>query len=166
MVLIGFDGSSDARAAIEQASALLGSQRAMVLTVWQPFAELLARTPLGLGLAPGVLNIEEADDASQAAAERLAAEGAELARQSGFNAKSCTSTELTTTANAILAEAQAVGASAIVLGSRGLTGLKSMLLGSVSHAVLQHADRTVIVVPSASVADSRKRANDPTRASR
>ena len=166
MVLIGFDGSTDAKAAIEQASELLGSQPAMVLTVWQPFAELLARTPLGFGLAPGVLNIEEADDASRAAAERLAAEGAELARQSGFNAQSCTSTELTTTANAILAEAQAVGASAIVLGSRGLTGLKSMLLGSVSHAVLQHADRTVIVVPSPSVADSRKRANDPTRASR
>ena len=71
MVLIGYDGSTDAKAAIEQASELLGSQPAMVLTVWQPFAELLARTPLGLGLAPGVLNIEEADEASRAAAERL-----------------------------------------------------------------------------------------------
>jgi len=161
MILIGYDGSTDAKAAIEQAGELLGSQSATVLTVWQPFAEVLARTPLGFGFAPGVLNIEEADNASQSAAEHLAADGAELARQSGFNAEWRVSTELTTTANAILDEAEAVDASAIVVGSRGLTGLKSVLLGSVSHAVLQRADRTVIVVPSPAVANARKRPHNP-----
>jgi nucleotide-binding universal stress UspA family protein len=50
-----------------------------------------------------------------------------------------------------------VGASAILMGSRGLTGLKSVLLGSVSHAVIQHADRAVIVVPSQEVASERHR---------
>jgi nucleotide-binding universal stress UspA family protein len=43
------------------------------------------------------------------------------------------------------------------MGSRGLTGVKSLLLGSVSHAVIQHADRTVIVVPSPEVAAARAR---------
>jgi nucleotide-binding universal stress UspA family protein len=60
-----------------------------------------------------------------------------------------------TTADAILAEADAVDARVIVLGTRGLTGVKSVLLGSVSHAVLQHADRPVVVVPSAEVAKER-----------
>lgn len=55
----------------------------------------------------------------------------------------------------ILEQAEETGAEAIVLGSRGLTGVKSLLLGSVSHAVLQHADRPVIVVPSAPVAQRR-----------
>jgi nucleotide-binding universal stress UspA family protein len=68
-------------------------------------------------------------------------------------------------ANAILAEADALGASAIVMGSRGLTGVKSLLLGSVSHNVIQHADRTVIVVPSPDVAAAREherhRTNEP-----
>jgi nucleotide-binding universal stress UspA family protein len=41
------------------------------------------------------------------------------------------------------------------MGTRGLTGIKSVLLGSVSHAVLQHADRPVIVVPSPDVANKR-----------
>jgi nucleotide-binding universal stress UspA family protein len=43
------------------------------------------------------------------------------------------------------------------MGSRGLTGIKSRLLGSVSHAVVQHADRTVIIVPSPDVAGARER---------
>jgi nucleotide-binding universal stress UspA family protein len=42
-----------------------------------------------------------------------------------------------------------------VLGTRGLTGVKSLLLGSVSHAVLQHADRPVIIVPSPETARER-----------
>lgn len=156
MILICYDGSADAKAAIDQTAELLGGQPATVLTVWQPFAEVIAETPLGFGFAPGVLNIEEADSASRDAAQRLAAEGAELARQAGFNAKPRETSRLQTTAHSILAEADAIGADAIVLGSRGLTGLKSLLLGSVSHAVLQRADRTVIVVPSPAVADSRK----------
>lgn len=41
------------------------------------------------------------------------------------------------------------------MGSRGLSGLKSMLLGSVSHAVIQQADRTVMIVPSPQSAASR-----------
>jgi nucleotide-binding universal stress UspA family protein len=43
-------------------------------------------------------------------------------------------------------------AETIVVGTRGRSGIKSMLLGSVSHAVLQHADRPVLVVPSEPVA--------------
>jgi hypothetical protein len=53
----------------------------------------------------------------------------------------------TTIADTIPAEADGVGARAIVVGTRGLTGIKSLLLGSVSHALLQHADLPVIVVP-------------------
>jgi nucleotide-binding universal stress UspA family protein len=36
--------------------------------------------------------------------------------------------------------------STIVMGSRGLTGVRSMLLGSVSSAVVHHADRPTLVV--------------------
>jgi nucleotide-binding universal stress UspA family protein len=55
----------------------------------------------------------------------------------------------------MLTEADQAQATAVVLGSRGLGGIGSLLLGSVSHAVLQHADRAVVVVPSPKVARSR-----------
>jgi nucleotide-binding universal stress UspA family protein len=37
-------------------------------------------------------------------------------------------------------------AATIVMGSRGLTGLRAMLLGSVSSAVVHHADRPTLIV--------------------
>jgi nucleotide-binding universal stress UspA family protein len=153
VILICYDGSQDAKAAIEHAGELLGSEPATVLTVWQPFFEVL--TASGFGLTPAVINFEEVDEANSTNAKLRADEGTKLARRAGLNAKSRTCSQVTTTAAAVLCEAEAVGASAIVIGSRGLTGLKSLLLGSVSHAVIQHADRTVIVVPSPEVAASR-----------
>jgi nucleotide-binding universal stress UspA family protein len=41
------------------------------------------------------------------------------------------------------------GAALLVLGSRGLSGLRSRLLGSTSHAVLRHAHGPVMVIPAA-----------------
>ena len=41
------------------------------------------------------------------------------------------------------------------MGTRGLSGLKSLLLASVSHRALQHADRPITVVPSSAVASVR-----------
>jgi nucleotide-binding universal stress UspA family protein len=58
-------------------------------------------------------------------------------------------------AGTILSQADAVDADAIVLGSRGRGGIGSFLLGSVSAAVVQSADRPVLIVPSPSVASER-----------
>ena len=48
-------------------------------------------------------------------------------------------------AGAILAEAK--DASLVVVGARGLGGIKSLLLGSVSHQVAHHAPCPVVVIP-------------------
>ena len=37
-------------------------------------------------------------------------------------------------------------AATIVMGSRGLTGVRAMLLGSVSSAVVHHADRPALII--------------------
>ncbi len=155
MILICYDGSPDARTAIEHAGELLGGAPATVLTIWEPFAEVLAHTPSGFGLTPGDIEFEKIDANSKAYAESTAAEGAELARKAGLKAEPQIREQTSTVARAILDAAADGDARAIVVGSRGLTGVKSMLLGSVSHALLHHADRTVVVVPSAEVAAAR-----------
>jgi nucleotide-binding universal stress UspA family protein len=153
-ILICYDGSTDAQAAISTAGGLFAGQDTTVLTIWEGLSEVLARTGAGLGAAP--LDFEDADRASTAAALERAEEGCALARVAGLNAEPQTARQDLTVWATIIDQADALGADAIILGSRGLTGVKSLLLGSVSHAVLQHADRPVMVVPGAQVA--RKRA--------
>jgi len=157
MILICYDGSPDARAAVEQAAELFRREPAAILTVWQPFVEVVARSAVGFGMVPSVPDSDQIDEASRKAADQTAAEGVELATNLGMKAHAEVCSQATTTARAILGQANRLGASAIVMGSRGLTGVKSLLLGSVSHEVIQHADRTVVVVPSPEVAASRAR---------
>lgn len=155
MILIAYDGSPDARAAVQHAGELLPGEQATVLVVWEPFVEVMAHTGAGLGLGQGIVNVEEIDAASEAAAKQRADEGAELARGVGLDAQPRSCPQGPTVWHAILNQARELDVRAIVLGTRGLTGVKSLLLGSVSHSVLQHSDRAVVVVPSPQAAKER-----------
>src|SRR5690349_12383000 len=135
MILIAYDGSEDAKAAVEHAGSLFAGQPAIVVTVWEPFTELLARTPASLGMLAGIEDTREIDGAARQSAAETAEEGAGQARAAGLDASSRTRARNGPVAEAILAEADHANASAVVMGSRGLGGIGSLLLGSVSHAV-------------------------------
>jgi nucleotide-binding universal stress UspA family protein len=154
VILIAYDGSDDAKAAIAEAASLFPGEPATILTVWQRFVDTMARTGTALG-APAIVDLDEVDDASEQAALETAEQGAAFGRERGLDARPGTASLRTTVADAILLEGERLPARAIVMGTRGLTGIKSMLLGSVSHAVLHDADRPVVVVPSPEVAKAR-----------
>jgi nucleotide-binding universal stress UspA family protein len=153
MILLCYDGSADAQAAIDRAVELFSAQPATVLTVWEGFAEVLARSGTGFGVAS--LDFEQIDATSEQQAHERAQEGVERAHKAGLSAEPRVRERGMTIWATILEEADELDASAIVLGSRGLTGLKSVLVGSVSHALVQHANRPVVVVPSPEVASKR-----------
>jgi nucleotide-binding universal stress UspA family protein len=153
MVLIAFDGSVDAEAAIDHAAKLLRDEEATVLTVWERLIDVMTRT--GSAFALGDVDYNSVDRESEAQALKRAEEGARRAEQTGLKARARTRARDTSIAAAILDEATELDADVILLGTRGLTGLKSVLLGSVSHGVLQHSDRPVIVIPSQEVAAAR-----------
>ncbi len=156
MILVCYDGSEDAQAAVAHAARLMPGADTTVLTVWEPFQVALSRTGgMGMGMGAAYPENGDIDAATEQAAEARAAEGVERARAAGLVAEPRIAVRDDGVAGAILAVADDLNADAIVVGSRGLTGLRSMLLGSVSHAVLQHANRSVIVVPSPAVAEHR-----------
>lgn len=157
MILIGYDGSDDAKAAIHEAASLFPSQRAAVLTVWEPYSEVVGRTPAAIGILAGLDDRTKIDEANRKTAEDTAESGAGLARAAGLAASAVTHSRARSVAEAILEEADRADAGAIVLGSRGLGGIGSVLLGSVSHAVLQHTDRPVVIVPSPKMVNRRNR---------
>jgi nucleotide-binding universal stress UspA family protein len=136
-ILICYDRSSGARHAIEHAAALFPGAHAIVLNLWE----------FPLALPPYAL--ETGEDAQRSLAERAAAEGCELARRAGLVAEpviECGS--LDGTWQTILSIAVNRNARVVVLGARGVHGLRSLLLGSVSREVVRHADRPVLVVPA------------------
>ena len=153
MILIAYDGSADADAAIDRAAQLFRDQPATVLTVWEQLIDVLTRS--GSAFAIGDLDYQAVDKQSEAQARERAQDGARKATQAGLKAEAEVRPRGDSVAATILAAGDELKADAIVMGTRGLTGLKSLFLGSVSHAVLQHADRPVIVVPSSEVASER-----------
>ncbi len=159
MILVSYDGSADARAAIDRAAQLMPGAAATIFTVWQPFVDMMVRNGamgVGMGFGGAYADDPRVDESNERQARDTAAEGAELARAAGLVAAPRIASQGGSVGQAILAAAEDVEADAIVLGTRGRGGVASFLLGSVSHEVVQHADRAVMVVPSGALAERRR----------
>lgn len=140
-ILIGFDGSPEAEAAIRAASALLAPGRAIVAHVSDVVAPLLLHTGRMTGAA-GELEEEEAREAA-----RIAERGAELAERAGFEAVAMMARGKPKAWPKLLELADEHGAEAVVVGSRGIGRVESALLGSVSAGLLGNSQLPVLVVP-------------------
>lgn len=158
MILVCYDGSPDAQAAVDRAAQLMPGSEATVLVLWETVLEAMSRNgSLGMGLGLiGSYGDDGADDAIKQAAVETAAAGAQRANDAGLVASPRVESRHGDIAGTILRMAADVDADLVVLGTRGLGGVKSLMLGSTSHAVLHHADRPVLVVPSGELAEHRR----------
>jgi nucleotide-binding universal stress UspA family protein len=141
-ILICYDNSDGARRAIETAGALFPGRTALVLHVWSPISVVAAAYG-------GLVALPSYDDKTLAeAASKIAEEGAALATAAGLDARGeVAESTYEGTAHAILDVVAEQGAGVVVLGARGLSAFRSFVLGSVSHAVAQHAHVPVLIVP-------------------
>src|SRR5437588_11986272 len=115
MILIAYDGSDDAKAAIEHAASLMAGQPAIVATVGDPYGEIVARTP-ALAFAAGPVHVPELDEENCTRAEDTAEEGSALARAHGIAATPRVVARGDSVADTILAAADRANAGAIVVG--------------------------------------------------
>jgi nucleotide-binding universal stress UspA family protein len=102
-------------------------------------------TPFGVScqlstVAPNFGELNTADALTRAET------GAAIARSAGFTAEAQADLDAPTW-EGIVEVADQIGAAVIVLGFRGLTGVREAFEGSVSHDVAEHAGRPVLIVP-------------------
>lgn len=148
LVVIGYDGSADARRAIDVAAEALRVEAAVVVNVWQgSLAAIEATRPLGAPAPP----TREEEAALEQAATRIAEEGAARARGGDLAAEA----EIRRGGSAedigaaLLDVAEQRNADLVVVDRRGMSRIKALVLGSVSDAVVRDGRRPVLVVPSA-----------------
>ena len=113
------------------------------MTVRQP--TLLGSVSL-LGATAGMVNVVEVERAPVESGGRVANEGARIAQDAGLDAEPVGVETTRPVWETIVEFADRHDAATIVMGSRGLTGLRSMLLGSVSSAVVHHANRPTMII--------------------
>jgi nucleotide-binding universal stress UspA family protein len=143
-LLICYDGSEHAKHAIKGAARLLAHRPALVVTVWQPTAAL---DGLGwFGETASIVDFISLDRAGAEAGGRVASEGVRIAQEAGLDAEPVAIKATGPVWQTIIEIAERHDAAALVMGSRGLAAVRSMLLGSVSSAVVQHADRPTVVI--------------------
>ncbi|WP_327582383.1 universal stress protein [Nonomuraea sp. NBC_00507] len=152
-ILIAYDGSPDARHAIEETARLFPGASAVVLYARQPLESLAAH----LEGHPALEDLRDIDAKTFDASERLAAEGAERARALGLKAEPrVASIPEEIVADAIVDVAEELDASLIVLGSRGRHGVRAVLSGSTSTRVVHSTGRPTLVIPSTPLAAARR----------
>lgn len=151
MILVATDGSRAASAALDQAISLAAETGSGVaaITVWRALQG-------DFGLAyPSTAMLTEILDAERTHAEATLGDAVTRAAEAGVSLRS----HLTTgdPAEQICSYAEEIDARLIAIGTRGHGTVASLLLGSVSNAVIRGAPCPVLVVRES------ERTTDPTR---
>lgn len=133
-IMIATDGSENARLAVEHAAelaVLAGSREAIVVHIC---------TSCSVDLDPDEKNLE--------ASKAIVREAADVIKQAGLQATGRVETGYApeSVANAIIELAESEAVDLLVLGSRGLSEFKGILMGSVSSKVIQKVKCPVLVI--------------------
>jgi nucleotide-binding universal stress UspA family protein len=140
-LVLCYDGSPAAERAIRTAPVLVGRGRAArVLYTYKP-------TERSLGVAQGATGGRiDAPVLGEADAHAVVDRGVSIARDAGFEAEPLLVLADRRTAELIAETAEDLDAPGIVMGQRGMSGIKSAVLGSVSREVVNAYHRPVVLV--------------------
>ena len=140
-------GNETTHAMIDAVAALTPDRPVIVLRAWRSAEYALASATTAI-IGAATVDYAALDETIEGEARDDAAAGAEYARSLGLEASSEAVRSDGPVWRTILECADAHAAQAIVTGTRGRGDVESAILGSTSHALLQHSPRPVIVLPS------------------
>ena len=146
-IIVGYDGSLAASAAIEVGASLLPRAQAWIGHLWAPpFASEAMRRRLWRGTSAVNEFIDAIEREGAAEANRLATMGVTLAGAAGWKAEAMVERTYGGEGLQLTQLAERLDPDLVLVGSRGLSGAKAVL-GSVSDMVVHYASRPVLVVP-------------------
>lgn len=145
-LVIGYDGSEHASAAVEAAGRLLKVRESILQTVWISYTAVAPAGIAGAPVAVAAPAVEEIDRGLRERAQQTAHQGARLAAAQGLEVQAEGVRAAGNVWRTLLDTAHAHRAAAVVVGSRGSSTLGSALTGSVSRALVHHAPAPVLVV--------------------
>jgi nucleotide-binding universal stress UspA family protein len=141
-VMVAFDTSKDSVKAVEFGCSLAGKYGSTLLIVHVYSTALPAYGGVAQMPVPEYENIAEL---SKERARGILADGIELAEARGVKAVG-ELLEANSTVQAILEFAVSEKVDLIIVGTRGMTGFKKLILGSVSNGLVSHSECPVLVV--------------------
>jgi nucleotide-binding universal stress UspA family protein len=146
-LLLGFDGSPAAVAAVGVGATLFPGAHAWICHLWTPpFASEAMRRRLWTGIRNVNYFIEAIEREGEREAQRLVAIGVTLAGAAGWNAEPVIQRCYGGEGLELPRLSERLDPDVVVLGSRGLGGARAVL-GSVSDMVVHYTPRPVVVVP-------------------
>jgi nucleotide-binding universal stress UspA family protein len=145
-VVVGYDGSDDATAAVESAGRLLRVRETLLQTVWTSYSAVAPAGVAGAPVAVVAKAAAEIDRNTRDAAQRTAEQGARLAAAQGLEVRAEAVQADGTPWRTLLDAAHDHRAACVAVGSRGLSTVEATLMGSVSRALIHHSPAPVLVV--------------------
>lgn len=140
-VMVAFDGSKDSVKAVQLAASLTRKFDAELTIV-----HVFSSPAIGLSAASGmpVPDYGEMEEASKEAGRKVLERGLKLASEAGVKAEG-ELLESPSVVEALVTFASNHKEELIVVGTRGMTGFKKLILGSVSTGLISHAHCPVLV---------------------
>ena len=143
-VMVGIDGSDNAERALQVSIALSKAFAAKLFIITVTPRD---RIDLGSGFPGSTSSVQKYNEEMDRRSENLLERSLDAARKAGLsNVEIEAIPEFQSVPKQLLELAQSKKIGLIILGTRGLGGFKRLVLGSVSSAVVGHAECNVMII--------------------